>query len=294
MSSPVIIEVALNGETSPQRNAHVPRTPAAIATDAVRCLDKGASLIHNHCDDIRLTGKTAAQRYGEAWRPILARHPDAILCPTAALGSNEAESIAHFIPCGREEGARMGPLDPGSMNMPITGGALGEARVLSYVNDFPKIERTLNTLADAGMGASIGIYEPGFLRATVAFHRAGKLPPGSFVKLYFFGGYNYFDGTPCIGFGLNPTADALACYLDILGDSGLPWAVAVVGGDVFRSGMARLAISRGGGVRIGLEDYAGERTPTNIELLDEIVTLCRELGRPPATPAQAAQLLRLP
>lgn len=294
MTQPVIIELALNGETSAERNPNVSRTPAAIAAEASACLDRGASIIHNHSGDIRLTGDAAARHYGAAWKVIFERHPAAILCPTGAAGRNEAESISHFLPCGREEGARLGPLDPGSMNMPLGGGGIGSAEMLSYVNDYAKIDRVLGVLAEAGMGASIGIYEPGFLRATVALHRAGRLPPGSFVKFYFFGGRNYFDGSPCIGFGLNPTAAALDCYLDILGDTGLPWAAAVVGGDVFRSGMAELAISRGGGVRLGLEDYAGDRVPTNAELLDEVVGLCRSLGRTPATALEAADLLGLP
>jgi hypothetical protein len=71
------------------------------------------------------------------------------------------------------------------------------------------------------------------LRAAVAFHRAGKLPPGSFVKFYFFGGRNYFD-------------------------------------------------------------YGGDRVPTNVALLDEVVGLCREMGRPPATGREAAAILGLP
>jgi uncharacterized protein (DUF849 family) len=294
MTQPVIIELALNGETSTARNPNVSRTPAAIAAEASACLDRGASIIHNHSGDITLTGEAAARRYGAAWRVIFERHPAAILCPTGAAGHNEAECVSHFLPCGREEGARLGPLDPGSMNLPLSGGGIDSAKMLSYVNDYAKIGRMLEVLTKAGMGASIGIYEPGFLRATVAFHRAGRLPPGSFVKFYFFGGHNYFDGTACIGFGLNPTAAALDCYLDILGDSGLPWAAAVVGGDVVRSGIAALAISRGGGVRLGLEDYAGDRVPTNAELLDEVVGLCRSLGRAPATASQAAQMLGLP
>jgi 3-keto-5-aminohexanoate cleavage enzyme len=294
MTQPVIIELALNGETSRERNPNVSRIPSAIAAETNACLDRGASIIHNHSGDIGLTGDAAARHYGAAWKIIFERHPAAILCPTGAAGQNEAESVSHFVPCGREEGARLGPLDPGSMNMPLSGGGFGGARMLSYVNDYAKIDRLLGVLAKAGMGASIGIYEPGFLRATVALHRAGRLPPGSFVKFYFFGGRNYFDGTPCIGFGLNPTAAALDCYLDILGDTGLPWAAAVVGGDVFRSGMAKLAISRGGGVRLGLEDYAGDRVPTNAELLDEVVGLCRSLGRTPATASEAADLLGLP
>src|SRR5262249_24188671 len=77
-------------------------------------------------------------------------------------------------------------------------------------------------------------------------------------------------------------------YLEMLDGSGLPWAVAVLGGDVIESGMARLALERGGHLRVGLEDYAGRRTPSNEELGAEAVALCRATGPPIAGPAGAA------
>ena len=49
--------------------------------------------------------------------------------------------------------------------------------------------------------------------------------------------------------------------------SGLPWSVAVPGGDVAGCGLAELAIRRGGHVRVGLEDYAGPGEPSNLDLL---------------------------
>ena len=44
----------------------------------------------------------------------------------------------------------------------------------------------------------------------------------------------------------------------------------------------------------GLEDYAGPRQPTNLELVEEAVALCREVGRPVASGAEAAELIGLP
>ena len=41
----VVIEVAVNGETRPERNPHVPRTPEAVIGDVLACLDAGASLM---------------------------------------------------------------------------------------------------------------------------------------------------------------------------------------------------------------------------------------------------------
>lgn len=290
---PIILEVAMNGETRKTRNSNVPRSPQEIARDGLACIEHGAALLHNHIDDPFLTGVAAANEYAKGWRAILKRRPDALLCPTMAAGASDADRIAHFEPCARLHGARMGPLDPGSMNMPLSSGDVSTATMLSYVNTFQAIDAVLTEMNRVGLAASMGIYEPGFLRAAVAFHRAGKMPPGSIAKLYFFGGRNYFDAGECIGFGLDPSAAALDAYLDIIGNSALPWAVAVVGGCVIESGMAKMAIERGGHVRLGLEDYAGDRTPSNLELLQEVAGLSRSLGRRPATPAEAAHQLEL-
>ncbi len=291
--SEVILELAINGETRKLRNPHVPRSPQEVAAEGIACLARGAGMVHNHIDDPFLTGDAAADEYAKGWSAILASDPAAILCPTMAAGSDLEGRISHFATCASRHGARMAPLDPGSMNMPLSGGSAITAKVLSYVNNYETIGTVLGELCKLRLGASIGIYEPGFLRAAIAFHRAGKLPPGSFVKLYFFGGRNYFDGEQCVGFGLEPSGSALEAYLEIIGDSSLPWAAAVVGGCVFSSGMAKLALERGGHIRLGLEDFAGDHTPSNLELLDEVAGLARSLGRSPAGSAGTARILGL-
>jgi uncharacterized protein (DUF849 family) len=118
-----------------------------------------------------------------------------------------------------------------------------------------------------------------------AYERAGRLPPGGFAKLYFGAGMT---------FGLPPTRTALAAYLELLDGSNLPWAAAVVGGDLVESGMARLALEAGGHLRIGLEDHAGPRQPSNQELVREAIAVCKTVGRPLATRAQVAEILGLP
>ena len=76
--------------------------------------------------------------------------------------------------------------------------------------------------------------------------------------------------------------------------SGLPWSVAVPGGDVAGCGLAELAIRRGGHVRVGLEDYAGPGEPSNLDLLRALVAIAEGLGRAPATTAQARRILGVP
>jgi uncharacterized protein (DUF849 family) len=51
MTSPCVIEVALNGATTTATNPHVPRRPAEITADALACIDAGAAIVHNHNDE---------------------------------------------------------------------------------------------------------------------------------------------------------------------------------------------------------------------------------------------------
>ena len=74
----------------------------------------------------------------------------------------------------------------------------------------------------------------------------------------------------------------------------LPWSVAVMGGDLFETPVARLALERGGHLHTGLEDHLGSGQPDNVELTRRAVQLCNEVGRPVATAAQAALMLELP
>ncbi len=67
-----------------------------------------------------------------------------------------------------------------------------------------------------------------------------------------------------------------------------------LGGDVVASGMAQLALEKGGHVRVGLEDYAGRRQPSNAELVEEVVELAGRAGRAVASCEQAAAILGLP
>jgi uncharacterized protein (DUF849 family) len=59
--------------------------------------------------------------------------------------------------------------------------------------------------------------------------------------------------------------------------------------------IARLALELGGHLHVGLEEHFDpDRKPTNLELVEEAVKLCAEVGRPVATTAQTEQILGLP
>ena len=287
-SEPVIIEAAINGATTKERNPNVPRTPDEIAADALACFEAGAAIIHNHIDLAGISAEEAADRYLQAWRVVLAERPDALWYPTVHFGP--PMSYEHLPMIAASGLLRLGLNDPGSVNL----GRVDDDGVptggIVYANSFDAIAHALDICREHGLGPSLAIYEPGFLRATLAYWRAGRLPAGAMVKLYF----STDRGLTGAAFGLPPTAAALDAYLELLDGCDLPWAVSAVGGDVVASEVAPLALERGGHLHLGLEFYGGERTPTNVELVTEAVELCAKAGRPVATPDEAATILRLP
>ena len=290
-ATPVIIEAAINGATPKTRNPHTPRSVDEIVADAFACIDAGAAIVHNHNDE-RGVPVHSAEPYLAAYSRIRERVPDAILYPTMGGGTLGGEArvpmqarYAHVETLARAGHLRMGLLDSGSVNLGgLDGSGLPAAVDSVYINTYADARHMVDCCREHRLGPSVSIFEPGFLRLALAYHAAGALPSGALIKLYFGG------GTP--GFGLPPTTPGLAAYLALLEGTGLPWSVAVLGGDVLGT-IAEEAVRRGGHLRVGLEDYAGPRQPTNIELVQEAIALVRRLGRRPATIGEAASILGL-
>jgi 3-keto-5-aminohexanoate cleavage enzyme len=292
MAGPVIIELAVNGSTPRSVNPHVPRTPVEIVEVALRAIEGGASIVHNHNDEPMFTadGVHAVEPYLAAWGPVLERYPDTLLYPTMAAGARGIPVQVrwrHVEELARRRMGGMTLVDPGSVNLGLSsaGAAPGAAMAGPYQNSYADIEYMFARSGELGAAPSISVFEPGFLRTTLALHRAGRVPQGAMVKLYFGGE---------LEFGLPPTEAALEAYLEMLEPSGLPWSVAVLAGDVVGCGLAERAIRRGGHVRVGLEDYAGPAVPDDIELLNSAVALVERLGHAPATIAEARAILGVP
>ena len=185
MVEPVILELAVNGATPRHRNRHVPRTPAEIMEAALAGIESGASIVHNHNDEPMFTadGVHAVEPYLAAWRPVLARHPDALLYPTMAAGARGipvAQRWAHVEELARRGMGGMTLVDPGSVNLGLTsaGAVAADAAVGPYANPLADIEYMFARSGELGAAPSISVFEPGFLRTTLAWQRGGRLRRG--------------------------------------------------------------------------------------------------------------------
>ncbi len=259
--APVIIEVAVNGGTTKE-------------------------VVHSHADPVG-EPRVIADSYLAAWRPVLAERPDALWYPTVAFRDGRID-YSHVDLLARDGVLRVGLCDPGSVNLGATVDGVPVGGFV-YANSFEDVAAQLELNRAHRLGPSLALFEPGFLRAALAWWRAGRLPAGSMFKFYL----STDRGLMGAPFGLPPTRAALDLYLDMLGDCPIPWAVSVVGGDVVASGLAEYAVERGGHIHLGLEFHAGDRTPTNVELVEEAVAVCAGLGVAVATPDDAAVVLGL-
>jgi len=278
VEQPVVIEAAINGVTSKEQNPHVPRLPAEIAADALRCLAAGATIVHHHIDAVMVDGPTAAAHYLECWRPVWVADPDALLYPTVNAGPVD-QSFAHF-PLLAAAGCRIGVVDVASVN-------LGD---FVYLNSRSDVDHQLRVCAEHRLAPSLAVFEPGFLRIILCLWSAGRLPAGAMIKLYFGGEDGYLGGV----FGLPPTERAFEAYMSMLEGCPLPWSAAVLGGDIVDSGIARLTLERGGHLHVGLEDWSANGRVSNEELVVTAGALCAEVGRPVATHDQTIAVLGLP
>jgi uncharacterized protein (DUF849 family) len=294
-TDPVIIEVAINGMVQKDLNRHVPQSPAEIAADSLACLDAGAAIIHNHIEELGIDGDEAAARYVEGWLPVLDRHPDALFYPTTNAGPGVQHASAHVAPLAATGHMKIYVLDPGSVNSGAADAdGVPEGPGL-YAKTFDDIRYLRDLCDEHSLGPSLAIFEPGFLRTTMRYVRAGQMPRGAMIKLYFgdeTGGRWPRRKAP---FGLAPTTTALAAYDELMADNTLPWSVCVVGGDLtsYRD-FALDALGRGAHLRVGIEDYRGDREPTNVELVEGAVALCEAAGRSVANYTEAARMLELP
>ena len=238
-----------------------------------------------------------AARQLEGWRPVLAARPDAILYPTVGFGGDVVQRYAH-IPiladavADAHERLRSGLGEPRRHRRRRPAGRRARLRLHQQLRRHPP--------HGGAVRAASARPEHLDLRARLPARRAGvppRRPPAARAR----SSSSTSAATPTT-WAAPAAASASACRRRARRSRrtsrcstarDLPWAVAVIGGDVIESGLARLALERGGHLRVGLEDYAGPRRPRNAELVREAVALARAVGRPVASCARGGGAARV-
>ena len=290
MTTPCIIEVAVNGITTKADNPLAPDSPEAIAEQAIASIEAGAAIVHMHTREGGLPVADAAALYAQSLRMMRAARPDAILYPTMGSGESIDDRYDHHRLLAKEGLIDMGVIDPGSVNLAGSTPDGPPSGSFVYVNSPADIKYMMDVCRETGIGPSFAIYEPGFLRMVLLYHSTGHLAPHSLTKFYFSGSGYFGGGMPT--FSAPPIIEALDLYCAMLGNAELPWGSTMLGGSLLDTPIARATVERGGHLRVGLEDDGAG--PSNVEQVQRAVELCAEVGRPVATTEESRAILGMP
>jgi uncharacterized protein (DUF849 family) len=295
---PVILECAINGATTKAKNPSAPDTPAEHTAEIVKCLDAGASIIHMHSNKPNEDVLKAAQSYTEVFRPVWKKHPHAILYATAnfdpQLYNRERRAWPGKVQCGHQRilaqagDVNMVLFDTGVIPFAVYDkeGVPGPDTSFFWYGFWPDDVRYIQKVCKTtGAGASISVFEPGWMKTVVAMAKAGTLPRGSKINIYF-GADTYAAMAPAI-------PEALELYLKMMEGLDLKWAVGYIGEkSVMDTPLARMALERGGSFRVGLEDWPNAKS--NLEELKRAKDMIKAVGRPIVTGAEAIKYLDIP
>ena len=271
MSEPLIITAAVVGaEVMREQTPHVPYTPDEIADECARCHAEGAAMVHVHG---RLEDGTPTQDR-ETFRAILEgvrQRCDALVqfSTGGAVWMSVEERIEAL-----DLRPDMATLTTGTVNF-------GDD---VFMNSMPMIRQIATGLATYGVRPEIEVFEVGMVDTALRLLREGLLEG----PLHF----DFVLGVPGAMGGRRENLEFLVSMIP----EGSTWSVAGVGRHELP--LARAAIEMGGHVRVGLEDNIylskGVLAKGSYELVEVVAGYAAELGRPLATPEQAAQILRLP
>ena len=269
----VIITAALTGAvTTREHTPHVPLTPDEIAEDARRCADAGAAVVHLHVRNDAHTGPKhlAADGFAELMTAVRKKSTAAICLSTSCWGAEGdiADRLAGVSTSPELASFHVGSFNRGEQlfhNPMEYQEALAEACLKHRV----KPEFELFDLAH--------VYRARQLHEQYLF-------PGPFYGQFVLG---VRGGCPAEPRHLQHLVDTLP--------PGAEWSVAAVGAAQLPSNLLGLIL--GGHIRTGLEDNVylrkGVLAAGNVELVERLVRLTRELGLEVATPEEARERLGL-
>jgi 3-keto-5-aminohexanoate cleavage enzyme len=290
-SNKVIVTIApTGGMANKTQNPNLPTQPQEIADDVYSCFNAGASVVAVHArrpDD----GATCNPEIYKDINSRIREKCDIVINNSTGGGINgdmvrQAPNGYHEIMFeerlkGMEAGAEMCTLDPTTIIANFEGKEI-------LMNTSPSRCRELATkMKQKGIKPEWEVFSPTHLLQDVqACIAAGLDEPPYFINFVL--NVNAFQGA------LPYTPKILQQMVDMM-PKDVVFNVSAIGPAQLNAGVQSILL--GGHVRVGLEDnlyYSRGRLARNIEQVDRIVRIIRDLGLEPATPAEAREIIGLP
>jgi len=284
---PAIITCSISGVVANRDQCPaIPYTPEEYAAEARRAVDEGASMIHIHARKPDGSPSYEVEDFRNITEAILGAVDDVIInYSTGAIGIPIEKRLEYL----RELRPDVAALNMGSMNY-----AKYSKRRKDFVfksvfeNSFDTIQTFLETMVELGIRPEHECFDSGHLANLDPFLDMGLLKEPLQISLVM--GVNG---------GIRPTAKNLAHMAsEVPGGADGPnnWGVIGISRDQWSLIAASLAL--GGNVRAGVEDNFylpnGEMCRSNGDLIAQARRMVEDVGRRPATVAEARELLGTP
>jgi 3-keto-5-aminohexanoate cleavage enzyme len=268
----LIITAAICGaEVTKEQNPNVPYTVDEIVREAKSAVDAGAAIVHLHVRWDDGTPTQDRERFRVCIEAIKKECPRVIIIPSTggAVGMTAEERLQPT-----ELFPEMATLDCGTCNF-------GDD---VFENTMPMMRAFGKRMMENNIKPEYECFEMGHLDTILNMARKGQVP-GAPMQ------FNFVLGVQ----GCTPaTPKNLAWLVDAI-PAGSTWTATGVGRNAFT--LAAPAIVMGGNVRVGFEDNLnlgrGVPAKSNGELVDKVVRLAKELGRPIANSDEAREILSL-
>ena len=248
---------------------YVAITPEEIAADAYKAYRLGASIVHVHARDENGKPTYKKEVFERIFKEIKRKCPDMIICATTSGRVHpQVEHRAEVLDLYPE----MASLTLGSLHFPQ----------YPSVNSMETIQKLATMMKERNILPELEVFELGFINTAKYLVRKGYLKK----PLHF-----------CLLLGSLGSVPANISDLSTLVQS-LPsesnWSATGIGR--FQTQINIAAILMGGHARIGIEDsiyfnYPKEVLATNLQLVERIVRIAKEVNRDIATPSETREIL---
>ena len=270
---PVIVTAALTGGIhGKEANPNLPETPEEIGQAAAKCEEAGAAIVHLHARREGGERTTSTERFQAVTDAVRAQTDDLII--QHSTGATGAPRERRHEPLRTDPPPEMASLDMGPMN---------RYRHLTSENTRATIDALYDEMREREIKPELEAFNSGHLNEIHALLERRDLDDPPYVNLIFGPG--------------TLTPPSLRNLLNAVENLPSDAEFNVLGFGPHQLPLTTMGVLLGGHVRVGLEDNVyyrkGEPAESNAQLVERTAGLARTLGREPATPQQAREMLGL-
>ncbi|WP_254278898.1 3-keto-5-aminohexanoate cleavage protein [Haloarcula marina] len=271
--APVVVTAALTGGVhGKEANPNVPETPEEIGEAAGAVEAAGASVVHLHARRLNGERSFATERFQEI-DDAVRRHTDDVIIQHSTGGTGAPDADRHR-PLRTDPPPEMASLDMGPLN---------RYDHLTSENTRALVDSLHAEMVDRGIKPELEVFNDGHRNEVYGLLERRDLADPVYATLIFGPG--------------TLTRPRPENFLTAISDLPVGAQFNTLGFGRHQLPFATMGILFGGHVRVGLEDnvyyHRGELAESNAQLVERVVRVADELGRPVATTDEAREVLGL-